>query len=139
MELEEKIKIEGDYHEWEYTAQNGSIIKCYLKRHSSMRHLCGYVILTEDNKFWGKYYDDISAQVHGGLTYTEIDNNNNWVVGFDCAHSGDLVPSFQKVHLNVNDVYRDKEYVISECESLAEQLSEWSISKIRDVKLGKLI
>ena len=139
MELEDKIKKEGDYYEWEYTAQNGSIIKCYLQRHGSMGHLCGYVILTKDNKFWSKDYDEIPVQVHGGLTYASVDDNDNWVVGFDCAHSGDLVPSFQKVHLNVNDIYRDKEYVVSECESLAEQLSEWSISKIRDVKLGKLI
>ena len=142
MELYDKIKKEGDYHEWEYTAKNGIVMKCYLQRHNKMKHLCGYVVLTEDNKFWYKDYDRVSVQVHGGLTYAGDGENGTWVLGFDCAHSGDLVPSFQDNRLNLNylnDVYRDKEYVISECESLAEQLSEWSISKMRDIKLGKLI
>jgi hypothetical protein len=137
--LYDKIKEEGDYYEWEYTAENSSVMKCYLQRHGSMKHLCGYVVLTEDNKFWYKDYDEVPVQVHGGLTYASSDENDNWILGFDCAHSGDLVPSLQRIHLNINDVYRDKEYVISECQSLAEQLSEWSISKIRDIKLGKLV
>lgn len=140
MDIFDKIKKEGDYHEWEYTTENGMVMKCYLQRHDTMKHLCGYVVITEDNKFWYKDYDEIPVHVHGGLTYASSDDNKNWILGFDCAHSGDLVPSFRKIYLNDdNDIYRDKEYVISECESLADQLAEWSISKIRDIKLGKLI
>ena len=35
------------------------------------RHPCGYVILTEDNKYFGKFYDDIPINCHGGLTFSD--------------------------------------------------------------------
>jgi len=138
MDILDLIKNEGDSHEWIHTS-NGVDFKCFIKRHPNLKHLCGYVELTGDNKFYGKDYNDIPVQVHGGLTYANQEGDN-WVIGFDCAHSGDLCPYLEDKYnsFGSGDVYRTKEYVISECESLTDQISEWSISKIRQVKLDKL-
>jgi hypothetical protein len=73
--------------------------------------------------------------VHGGITFAgnpgpnwipapTIPTNedpvdpNEWWLGFDCAHAGDDYPS-SAFH---EGVYRDLNYVIEQCEHLAEQL-----------------
>lgn len=70
---------------------------------------------------------------------TEIDNI--WWFGFDCGHAGDLCPGFfLNEQLNFalgdtvdpmlrNDIYRTKEYVITETKSLADQLSKFKFKK----------
>lgn len=67
-------------------------------------NLCGYVALPNGHPYYGKHYEDIDIGVHGGLTYAgacqgdichvpeEGESDDVWWIGFDCAHSGDLVP-----------------------------------------------
>lgn len=59
---------------------------------------CGYVGLKEGNAYYGKHYDDIPVDCHGGLTYSEgflpvledsWDNKDLWWIGFDTGHLGD--------------------------------------------------
>ena len=59
---------------------------------------CGYVGLKEGNAYYGKHYDDIPVDCHGGLTYSEgllpvledsWDNKDLWWIGFDTGHFGD--------------------------------------------------
>lgn len=45
----------------------------------------GYVRVPEGHPWHGKDYDDIPADVHGGLTYS----GGDWI-GFDTAHLGDV-------------------------------------------------
>jgi hypothetical protein len=131
--INEIIKIEGDYHEWIYTAKNGLEIDCLIRRNHSLA-LCGYVVITSDNKLYGLDYDHLYSQidthVHGGLTYSD-EGENGWVIGFDCAHAGDLCPAFPYY----DGVYRTKEFVISECEKLAEAISKFSgvIKRIKNI------
>lgn len=101
--------------EWEFEGY-----PCLIIKHK-WGHLCGYVGLSKEHKFYGKDYDDIYADVHGGVTYTGNlgQLNNVWYVGFDCAHAGDLVPK-----LKMAGVYRDEAYVTEQCELLAKQLWE---------------
>jgi hypothetical protein len=81
-------------------------------------HRCGYVALPEGNKFFGVEYDDIPAEVHGGLTYSrvadgypvETESPVYWI-GYDCGH-----------YMDDEDGGRSLDYCISECESLAEQV-----------------
>lgn len=40
------VEKEGDYLEWDYKDY-----KCRIIRNKYIKHLCGYVILTKDNKF----------------------------------------------------------------------------------------
>lgn len=84
---------------------------------------------------------------HGGITYSDKGNNRIghkidkkiWWFGFDCAHSGDR-SLFTKKYLEItkefasnheNDIYRNIDYVMEECKSLAKQLKEYD-NKIKD-------
>ena len=87
-------------------------------------HHCGYVEVPEaighlDFYTWRESTVDIS--VHGGVTYQGTPEwaNGKQVIGFDCAHAGDKT---KYSYLEDNDVWRDEEYCVNECESMAEQL-----------------
>jgi len=135
----ELIKIEGNEKKWTYTCENGLEFNCSIRRNTSGGHLCGYVILTPDNDFFGKEYDDIPVSCHGGLTYAS-NQGSNWVIGFDCAHYDDLQPFYTDQDIyNDNRVYKDMEFVTEECESICEQISEKSKSHRRSHKISQII
>jgi hypothetical protein len=56
---------------------------------------CGYVQIPEGHKFYGKYYDDVDIDCHGGLTFagdfhvTDSNNAGKWCIGFDFQHYND--------------------------------------------------
>lgn len=135
--IEQIIKEEGDFFEWVYTAKNGLEIDCFIRRNNSLA-FCGYVVITSDNKLFELDYDDISSQintyVHGGLTYADR-GDGGWIIGFDCAHAGDLCPAFP----HFDGVYRTKDFVISECEKLAEDISKFSGVAKRLEKIDSII
>ena len=131
--MKEIIKKEGDYKEWIYQSKNGVTYRCEIKRNTDLGFLCGYVEIDEDNKLYGKYYDEINLNVHGGLTYGRYHVSHKCLYGFDCGHSYDF--SF----INENGIYRDMNYVASECEKLAEQFSKFSISAERNKKIDSLV
>lgn len=138
-EIFELIKREGDTKEWIYTCENGIDFKCYIRRVPRSGHLCGYVHLTQDNDYYGYEYDDIPVNCHGGLTYGS-EHENEWVIGFDCAHLGDLQPFYTDMELYGNTgTYRDMEYVTFQCESICEQISIKSKSHQRTNKLNLLV
>jgi hypothetical protein len=91
-----------------------------------MKHLCGYVILDNDHNLRGEGYDDINVDVHGGLTFASEnteEGREGWMIGFDCAHYGDLTPRDFELNYISEGQYRDMYYVTRECVSLAEQIS----------------
>lgn len=55
-------------------------------------HLCGYVQLPKDHPWEKIDCDEIPAEIHGGITYRER-TKGRFCIGFDCAHSYDLIPS----------------------------------------------
>ena len=134
----ELINKEGDYKKWIYATKNGLEFECFIRRMNHSGHLCGYVILTLDNDYFGMDYDDIPVDCHGGLTYAS-DEGSNWVIGFDCAHLGDLQPFYNEMEWFGGGVYRDMEFVTGECESICEQIAEKSKSHKRSKKLSELI
>lgn len=71
--------------------------------------LCGYVALPKGHPLYGKHYDDLTIKCHGGLTYSKFEDND-WVIGFDCAHAGDENRTFTEERLR------------SECESIIDQV-----------------
>ena len=134
-----KINSEGDAKEWVYTCKNGIEFKCYIRRVPRSGHLCGYVHLTPDNDYYGYEYDDIPVNCHGGLTYAS-EHDNEWVIGFDCAHLGDLQPFYTDMEIYGNNgSYKDMEYVKKECEFICDQLSTKSKSHYRTNKQNQLI
>lgn len=135
------IEKEGDELQWDYTCSNGVIIHCSIHR-NDIKTLCGYITLTKDSSLYGVDYDDINISVHGGITYNAYDKDENWVIGFDCGHYGDLTPYFllkEDFPFNSFGEYRDMEYVKSECESMAEQASVFSKSIERYNKISQII
>ena len=56
-------------------------------------HPTAYIEIPEGHDLFGKHYDDINIDVHGGLTYAEDHlrgvKENSWFIGWDYAHAGD--------------------------------------------------
>jgi len=106
--------------------------------------LCGYVGVPESHKYFDADYADVDVEAHGGLTFGDrcrphdegehkgichieegAANKTVFWLGFDCAHSWDLVPGLSRDYILLDDdvVYRDFYYVKRETERLARQLS----------------
>ena len=74
----------------------------------------GYVAVPQGHPWFGKHYDSIQADVHGGLTYSNkggkgfgpSDTTDMWVVGFDTAHFNDTISSWpeEKVQEEADDL-----------------------------------
>jgi hypothetical protein len=98
---------------------------------TKMGHRCGYVTVPKDHPHYGRRYDDINVDVHGGLTYA-----NEGTFGFDCAHWNDardksiMSDEYKKIYSmwpslhDVESTIKTLEFCIAECESLAKQLKE---------------
>ena len=115
-ELKEIIEREGDENSFEYKGY-----KCHIRRVGMpyRGHLCGYIEIPADHELYEMDYDEIEDKyqgllpAHGGLTFSDFIDNNYWI-GFDCAHYGDLDPVYIKGFENFRDkqvVYRDMDYV----------------------------
>jgi hypothetical protein len=76
----------------------------YLVLQMPIGHLCGYVKVPKDHPYFGKEYDLMNIDCHGGLTYAshhdgkpDIRIKNDYEkyyskgfwIGFDYAHAGD--------------------------------------------------
>jgi hypothetical protein len=107
----EKVRAEGNEKRFSYKGFECVILRCGV-------HLCGYVGIPKGHKYYGKDYYHINVDVHGGLTYANKDDGY-WVIGFDCAHSGDYTGGM----FDSEGTYRDMEYVESQIKSLVEQIS----------------
>ena len=98
------------------------------------------------------YPISIAFQVHGGVNYArehvpDREPDGRWWFGFDCGHAGDYMPTKSEtvermmgemvdsmpehvratmrriVNTGRDTVYRDQQYVVAECQSLAAQLN----------------
>lgn len=126
-------------------------LDCLIVR-NRLGALCGYVGVPSDHPLHGKgdYNDDdyVALDVHGGITFAAACHEDGpvessichvplpgrsddiWWLGFDTAHSGDLVPGMYSSRLRALGVemrnwetYKDVDYVVGECEALARQLA----------------
>jgi hypothetical protein len=151
--VEEPDKIEFSHNGFDCIVKRISIKEPFSKEeHYFGGHLCGYISIPPNHPFYGKKYSDLEIDVHGGLTYAEFENDGYWI-GFDCGHSEDLVPSmahlrelykgeielfsmpeeFKKYSIFI-PVYRNIDFCIQECKSMAEQLK-----KIKDHETTPII
>jgi hypothetical protein len=135
-ELNRIIKSEGDYYEWTNT------LKCFIQR-NSMNSWCGYVVIPKT--FPIDFEKEINLNCHGGVTYQSINTDGDLVAGFDCAHHGDLVPKLVELQDNwysllsdENSIYRDKQYVINEVNSMVEQILNF-VSVKRHTKINNIL
>ena len=100
--------------------------------------LCGYVGVGPSHPFYEKDYEGPDVRAHGCLTFAghcqeggdesqhichvSDDPTPVWWLGFDCAHSGDLCPAYDKSR--GWETYGNFAYVTREVESLARQLKD---------------
>jgi hypothetical protein len=113
--------------------------------HLSMGQLNGYIQLPAHHPWVFQDPFEIDCDVHGGITFGGPDEKGDYWIGFDCAHSGDIVPSHKDIGENVKKEmverfpflsetlnaspifeshYRNIDYVKKECESLVDQMLE---------------
>lgn len=115
---------------------------------NSMGYRCGYIRVLPGHPWFGKPYDDIEAECHGGLTFGEHGtacpthgSEAEYWYGFDCAHGGDapdpdlMDEATRKYHFEsrarINarfpmlrsyvETIKSTAYVERECRSLCEQ------------------
>jgi hypothetical protein len=124
-------------------AFQASGLDCLLLR-SHIGTWCGYVGVPPEHPLYGKDYDDVHEEVdirvHGGLTYSAglpyaakgslNTARQRWWLGFDTAHSWDLVPGLLKFDsalrsssLFPSTTYRTLAWTRKETERLAQQIS----------------
>lgn len=117
-------------------------------------YLCGYCMVPRDHTFFGKPYEELNIRVHYGLSKCDFqegeDGEQDFWIGFDCAHSGDIIPSFKKIRekydklieselkinemikkFNINSMllqksYKNINFCIQECKSMAEQIVNYN-------------
>lgn len=132
---------ECDKRQW-LDAASG--LPCMIRRNPSLGFWCGYVGVPPTHPAFGKGYDDVAANAHGGLTFSDTcsdgdeseaichvvepgESDRVWWLGFDCGHAFDLSPAYHarhpKFHPMPRDVYRDQAYVTAETLELARQLA----------------
>jgi hypothetical protein len=96
-------QTEPDRVQWSHAG-----FACLVIRNHLFGNWCGYVGVPEEHPYFGKSYDDVPVEVHGGLTYEGLCNEHIchapepgfpetvWWLGFDCGHAFDLLPGFNK-------------------------------------------
>ncbi len=89
-------------------------------------HWCGYVVIPIESKVaqWaidkGEEFFEKSIDVHGGVTYFEVNDNLLWI-GFDCAHLDDICMVDSSLH-SQTATYKDLKFVTAEVKKMAEQV-----------------
>lgn len=71
----------------------------------------GYIGVPPEHPWFNEHYDNISVNIHGGLTYSEdhpplYKLDGYWWLGFDCNHSGD-----NQINCNEEFVNAETEYL----------------------------
>ena len=96
---------------------------CEIRRHPNFGTLNGYVYIPLEHPIAQAKMPEDELNVHGGITYWD-ERNGSFVVGFDCAHAGDLIPKPDHMTHWEGDTYKDIAFVTNELENLAQQLKE---------------
>jgi len=100
-------------------------LRCLIERHCAGGHLCGYVEVPTWHPLYRADCDDPRVQaldVHGGVTFAG-QAGDRWLLGFDCAHLGDLSPYMPEQFWWPGAVYRTWSYAAEQCRQLAKQLA----------------
>lgn len=133
------VKEEGYYHEWIHNN-----IKCCIRRCPDNLHWCGYVFLEEIHEFYGGDKSLFDIDVHGGVTYNDMTDDNLYKIGFDCNHYNDLayiLIKYPDSHTlrSPSSTYKTKQFVYDETNKMCDQLCKIKPKYIRDEKLKDIL
>jgi hypothetical protein len=126
-------------------------LACFTRRHPRHGSWCAYVGVPREHPLYGKEYDEVDLDFHGGLSYSAPCDGADichvprpgmpddvWWFGGDFAHFRDLTPGFASLEAGLNlprvpaerlalrEVYRELPYVRAEVNALAEQLAAFT-------------
>lgn len=126
--LKTLMKAEGDFKQFTYLGMG-----CFAKR-GPVKAWCGYVKIPNSHPAFGKDYESLDINVHGGLSFSDVTlpqypSEKVWYIGFDCSHAGDLCPAMIEYFSPHYDVYRTLEFVESELKRVVDQLIEMALKE----------
>ena len=76
-------------------------------------HPCSYVRLPENHKYYGVQYSNIDIMVHGGITYSEIEDDGFWI-GWDYGQFTDYKGVLGEMNLMLGTPYNAKKWTTEE-------------------------
>jgi hypothetical protein len=114
--------------EWEHAG-----LKCKVT-FTRQSHRCGYVTVPKDHIAYGKSYEDLAIDVHGGLTYGDIDSKkpDEQTFGVDCTHFNDLSADDKPGR---QGHFWTLEETVAETNRMAEQFQKLTLRAIIEHKL----
>jgi hypothetical protein len=157
---------EVDFQAWDYMG-----FSCIAVRHEHFGHFCGYLAVPPDHPWHGQSDEDLMGEeegaecvdVHGGITYSALGQvylarhkgigSEDWCIGFDCGHSGDLMPGMEASLGRLREltdqatltspslpfwgesVYRTLSYVRYQVNRMAHQA--YRATKLKEIRNGK--
>lgn len=116
----------NEYKPWEHEPDHllfsSHGYTCEIRRHTNFGTLCGYIYIPLDHPIAQAKRPEDVLEVHGGITYWD-ERDGSFVVGFDCAHAGDVIP-FRAPLFMEGETYKNIAFVTNELENLARQIKE---------------
>lgn len=84
----------------------------------------------------------LNYDVHGNITYAE-ETELGYMIGFDCAHCWDIVPSIHKIVPNrkssfFEQTYKTVDFVTDQSKKLAEQIANDDAKKFDRLKIEEV-
>lgn len=143
--IEEPDEVFFEYQGYESSIKRVLHFEC--NGHAFGGHLCGYLKIPKDHPWYDKHtIFDFDCNVHGGITFAKFNESNEYWIGFDCAHSMDLIPTSMKnmkkimhenmkehlkgmnIHIENSPIfhhsYKNINFCMEEIKSLARQARE---------------
>jgi hypothetical protein len=105
-------------------SEGGPVFPKSWQERQAKRLVCG-------DRLWCNHSPEHILECHGGITYSGRGaygmREDLWYFGFDCSHSGDVIPGMPSGYNSPDDRYRESPYVQRNVESLAKQLAEYTL------------
>jgi len=92
----------------------------------------GYVGLPKWHPYYKLHYDNIPINIHGGLTFSELDEDEDlWVIGFDTNHFMDDI-----VKWSFENVKEETEHLMNQCLNIKEVQRILKLNKLNILSNG---
>lgn len=150
--------ISDIYKDYIYRVIRKAVWSDTKKKYLECGYFCGYVKIPSDYPFYKNISEflvnkngevevtslespEFELDVHGGITFSEINESGEFWIGFDCAHSMDIIPSIKHTdHLKemiekfpahaqqlknspiFKKSYKNSKFAEEQCKSLIDQL-----------------